>query len=109
MPFPPTANTNWRQGNGKVYISVGYKAWREHAGLELNRQKPRKFEMPVRVALFLTPPTKQRLDLDNRIKPVLDLLVAHKVLTDDSTWHVRAISAELVESGPGCRVEITPI
>ena len=84
-------------------LSDEYRAWRDHAGLVLNAQKVRPFRGRALIHIDLDD-TRQG-DADNRAKPVLDLLVTHKVLAGDSKKYVRRVSIGW-ERITGCRVAI---
>ena len=101
LPFPPSVNDMYLKGR---VISPAYKAWREHAGLTLNRQVARPFtgRCDIRIDLDDT----HQGDADNRAKPVLDLLVSHRVIGNDNKSHVRRVSIGW-EHVTGCRVIIT--
>lgn len=113
LPWPPTANTMWRhtRGRNKAYLSERYTKWRDEAGKELIRQKARPVKGPVSVTIILRSPNRQAWDVDNRIKPVLDLLVEMMVLPDDNSQVVREIlvHADHDESiAIGARVFLSP-
>jgi len=81
MPVPPSVNNlfiNLRHGRAP---SKRYKAWQTEAGWELQRQRPGRIagEWEIDIAL----PIGTVADLDNLAKPILDLLVKHRVVTDD--------------------------
>ena len=54
-------------------------------------------------------PDKRRRDIDNRIKPILDLLCAHQVIAGDDSSIVKAVSVSLAHGGPGAHVEVTAL
>jgi Holliday junction resolvase RusA-like endonuclease len=64
-------------------------------GWHLQAQRPKKHSGAVSIEIVLGPPSKnRRRDLDNHVKAVLDLLVAHQVLSDDSLDVVRSITVK---------------
>lgn len=88
LPAPPSANTLFvRPRRGVRAPSRAYKRWQEQAGhlvrSQLRRQQvqpvpPRTpFECRLHIAI------DRRGDLDNRIKPTLDLLQKVGVFPDD--------------------------
>lgn len=111
LPFPPTANTMWRHVRaGQHYLSERYRKWRDEAGKELIVQKVKKVRGPVRITIGLCPPTKTPWDIDNRIKPVLDLLVNCMILEEDNSEIVKEITAHVNMPGLiGTQVTITPV
>lgn len=109
LPFPPSANRLWRNYRGRTVISEGYRAWKEAAGWQLQSQRPKKHEGPVNITIKLTLPDKRRQDIDNRIKPILDLLCAHQIIASDDSRIVKAVSISLAHGGPGASIDITPL
>ena len=61
------------------------------------------------IAIKLMMPDKRRRDIDNRIKPILDLLCAHQVIAGDDSSIVKAVSVSLAHGGPGAHVEVTAL
>jgi len=104
LPFPPSVHGLYRGGRWKGDISPEYKAWRDHAGLLLNRQSVPSFDGPVRLFIRLVSPDRRRRDSDNYAKAVIDLLVAHGVIPDDSNGVVRSHFVEWTDEGEPCTV-----
>lgn len=96
LPIPPSVNSlfgNSPSGRAKRgrFKTRRYKSWIEEAGWELIRQRPRPIVGPYRV--FITLP-KTRADCDNLVKPLLDLLVDHRLTDDDR--HCRHVSVTVL-------------
>jgi len=106
LPFPPSVHGLYRGGRWKGDISPEYKAWRDHAGLMLNRQSVPSFDGPVRVFIRLVAPDRRRRDGDNYAKAVIDLLVSHGVIPDDSNGVVRSHYVEWADEGQPCTVVV---
>jgi crossover junction endodeoxyribonuclease RusA len=108
LPFPPSANRLFaNKVRGGRMRSREYKSWIETAGLELMRQRPKKFEGPVTISIVASPPHTRRRDLDNLLKAALDLLVAHAIIVDDSTDYLKALSISLGNADPGLDITVT--
>lgn len=106
LPIPPSTNRLWitKSGGGGKTLAKPYRQWLADAGWLLETQRPRRITGPVEIKVDASRPS-QRRDLDNLLKALLDLLVRHKVITDDR--HVEAISARWVPQGiPGVRITI---
>lgn len=83
IPRPPSVNNLFANVPGKGRVkSANYKAWITEAGLRLNQQTANApmISGPVKVCMILD---KGRADIDNLCKPVLDLLVKHRLIHDD--------------------------
>ena len=113
LPFPPSVNALTRNipGRGRVKTKA-YRAWIMEAGLRLNLQKPKRMAGLVRLSIRAVKPDRRRRDLGNLEKAVSDLLVAHRVIDDDSLiqsismqwWtsdNMTGISATLTTVVPG--------
>lgn len=88
VPYPPSVNSLWRAGRGRVYRSKKYVDWQDLCFLELSKQEcPKTFTVPVSVELSVGRPDNRKRDLDNLIKPVFDILQKAEILEDDSLVH----------------------
>lgn len=87
LPIPPSVNNlffNRAKGRTKT---AKYDKWIHDAGIMLNAARERPVTSPVRVSIYVGECNSQR-DLDNLSKPILDLLVRHKIIPDDNIKHV---------------------
>jgi Holliday junction resolvase RusA-like endonuclease len=88
--MPPSANAMRAHfiAGGKVQSvkSKTYAAWKKAAAWEIAAARPGKIDGPYRLYIAVQRDwrSKRASDLDNRIKPVSDALVAAGVVTDDS-------------------------
>jgi crossover junction endodeoxyribonuclease RusA len=85
--YPPSVNRLWRYGRGRAYKSKVYKDWLIEGELTLRQLTLECFECPVSVEMAVGRPDKRRRDLDNIVKPCLDLLEKVGVFEDDSQVH----------------------
>ncbi len=107
IPFPVSVNTMYARSKSGIRKSDCYKAWISEAGWELRIQRPRPTIGPVTVGLELTAPDDRRRDADNCAKSVMDLLVTHRVISDDNSQIVRWVKPEWVRGRkPGCVIVI---
>jgi len=90
--LPPSSNHMFVNvpGRGRVK-SKEYRAWVAQMGAFLNAACRGRMVGRANVSIFLE--NIPGADIDNRIKPVLDLLVTVGILADDSSKHVRSVSA----------------
>lgn len=117
LPMPPSVNGMYRNATQKAAVRAAhtstppkrpgrfktgeYTAWQKEAGQLLNMQRPGHIGGAVEVTIRLPrkprkPGSRAKLDVDNRIKPVLDLLVLHGVMDDDA--NVTRVVAEWFET-----------
>lgn len=112
LPMPPSLNSAYANfvGRGRIPTKK-LKAWKIEAGWELQKQKPRAFDVPVEIDIKVQLMPKQRgSDIDGRLKFVVDLLVSHGVIKDDSSKYVRRVSGEWITPGLGhaaCKVTVS--
>lgn len=107
LPIPPSVNAMFRnvRGKGRVKTAV-YRHWRDECVWRLRAQNPRL--MPGEVVIIIgVDRTSFSADIDNRIKALLDLVVAEKVIEDDS--HVVGLATAWQPGGNGlARMAILP-
>jgi len=110
LPLPPSTNQLFfnvpkEHGGGRAKTKR-YLDWITLARSELRKQKARPLfgQFVVRIECS----EKSRADLGNHEKPVVDLLVFHGVLEDDSKKYVRKIILEWSSEIDGVRVIIEP-
>lgn len=100
IPLPPSANHIWKN----YHKSKAYKAWIVEAGWLSKRRD--KIVGPWRITVLAKRPDKRRRDLDNLLKPIIDLVVSLGLVEDDSKLEM--ISARWVTSGEGVEVRLEP-
>ena len=107
LPWPPTSNSMLTVWRGRKIASERYKQWISEAriGMQLQRQRPVKG--PVEILIQLSSPTRRIYDLDNRIKPILDLLVGLDLIESDDMNTVTRIVVEKGEGFTGAWILVT--
>lgn len=96
LPWPPTANTYYRNLQGRTLISETGRKYRTAVAEQVLVQRAAKHLMGrITVQMTAHVPDKRRRDLDNLLKPLLDALTHAGVWGDDSQ-----IDKLLVERGP---------
>lgn len=101
LPWLPSANRIWITNRmGRTYLSGKYKnLLREAQILWLEQGRPR-VSGEVAVHLYLFPPDRRSVDVDNRIKPTLDTLTKIGFWADDEiVKHVQATLCGPVQDG----------
>jgi len=117
MPWPPSVNKCCRavparrRGGGsargvRVPLSRGGRAYRREACARLAAWRRGKRPMAGRLAVTveLLPPTRRAIDIDNRIKALLDALQHGGVLVDDGQVDRLTVERGPVTAGGGARV-----
>lgn len=93
LPCPPSANslfTSFHNGRGiERAKTLPYKQWINAAGWALNINRCQPIKGPVSV--LIEAPENGRRDLDNHVKPVMDLLVGMSLIQSDRNRCVRRI------------------
>lgn len=110
LPAPPSTNALFfnlpkEKGGGRAKTKA-YAGWIKSARWLLMAAKARPVPGKVRIAIELS--TKSGLDLDNCLKPSVDLLVAHGIIDDDQRKFVDGLTLEWSEDIDGIRITILP-
>ena len=107
LPFPPSMNTYWRNFRGRTVLS---KAGREYkvkvAEYVVENNVPKYGESKLKITMILQPKDKRKIDIDNRIKCVLDSLQEAGVFDDDEQIDVLHIERGEIKKGGGVLVYI---
>lgn len=104
---PPSVNNMFVNIPGKGRVRSGeYTRWMRNQLKFLMAQRARPVPTPVSVEIFI--PASTRGDIDNRAKPILDLIVKAGIIPDDNTNHVRSITMTLHDEKT-CKVRVTAI
>lgn len=112
LPMPPSLNgafpTVRRGASFQRVASKKYLAWKQEAGWLVKTQlRGDRIAGPFDASIAILKTDNRRSDIDNRVKPVLDLLVSLGVVDDDSLC--RRVTAKWVrEAQAPCRVTLTP-
>lgn len=95
LPYPVSVNAMYLNVSGKGRVKTPrYKTWLEAAGWSIRAAKPTRLYGQFSLQMTLYTADEKRRDVDNTVKPVLDLLVAHDLIEDDAKCvelHVRKV------------------
>ena len=106
LSLPPSSN-NLFSGKTRRFRSSEYEAWIVEAGYQLNRQRPPQIVGRVSILIEVAEPKTQRqMDLANREKATIDLLVKHHVIQGDSQRYLRKLTMKWADI-EGVRVTIS--
>jgi Holliday junction resolvase RusA-like endonuclease len=127
IPLPPTANNIWRIFGSRQHKSALYTKWlAECAELVAEEMRPVVGPICITVTIRLGKGFPKSRDLDNCVKPCIDLLkptsykrngdvasVGAAIIEDDSVEYVRRIVAEVIpaydkKSDAECYVFVEP-
>lgn len=93
LPFPPSLNNLFLNVRGKGRVpSIRYKNWRERATQAMWGQRMIAFDGPVHIDIVFE--DTGQADLDNLAKGIVDHLVHHRLIYDDSRKIVRRVCLE---------------
>lgn len=109
LPLPPSANAMFCRRitrRGKRDLTPQYKAWRDEAGwlAKMQMQTAGATEITCRFDVQIQIPIT-RGDVDNRIKPLLDLCQSVRAICNDGNANEIRISPV---DRPDCMVALTP-
>lgn len=107
LPLPPSANRIWRRAGRRVHLSGSYAAWKRVAGLMIAAAGIAPVAGPY--ALRLDLPERMRGDIDNRVKPVNDMLVLNGLVADDRLCRRIVIARDHSLPAASCRIGFAPI
>lgn len=107
LPMPPSVNGLYANAeSGGRFKTEEYEAWLSEAGWRIQAQRPGRIVGPYEIEIRIARPhTKRRMDLENRMKAVSDLLVKQRVIADDSL--AQRITMEWGPQGSECAVVLT--
>ena len=103
--FPPSVNSLFANVSGRGRVRTKrYREWAAASGWDC--QGKGSITGPFTAAIILSRKHRRsNADLDNRVKPLLDLLQAHKVIEDDK--YLEKLTVEWGDC-KGFYIEITP-
>jgi Holliday junction resolvase RusA-like endonuclease len=104
IPFPPTTNNLFANGQSGRYKTEGYKKWQKDCMAVLLAQKLpwEPIGRPVMAVVWLNRPDKRRRDCANYEKAAIDQMVKANVLSDDC---IIVDNRQLWHEGEDCFVE----
>lgn len=103
LPFPPSVNSLWTPtGTGGVRRSSRYASWIRTAGTTLLIQRPGRIAGPYSLHVILS--RRRRVDMDNTVKALSDLLETHGVIENDRLCN--RLTVEWAEDIDDCRVTV---
>jgi crossover junction endodeoxyribonuclease RusA len=96
------------RGRGRIKTKK-YRDWLTAMGGHLIDQKVLPITGPFAVLVGVTRPDRRKRDLDNMIKPILDLLTIHGLIDDDSLAQYITLEWTRGDASAGVRVTLTAL
>lgn len=85
LDWPPTVNHYYTVARGRKILSKAGRSYKETQRWQMKAQRiPVKSSGRFAVHIHCFPPDRRRRDLDNLLKPILDVLVEYGAITDDA-------------------------
>jgi Holliday junction resolvase RusA-like endonuclease len=95
---------------GRTILSTAARKWSDAAGVMLMAQRAKAVKGPVEIHISLSPLSRRKFDISNRIKILEDCLVRYGLIEADDATIVRRLTVEVGEGLDGdVTVTITPI
>ena len=107
LPLPNSANTHWRNARGITYISKKGVEFRKLVADYVSEFSIVAPPGRLLVGIDIYPDSKRRMDIDNRIKPLLDALEHAGVMENDSLVDKLVVERKQILKGGKCRVFIS--
>lgn len=109
LPWPPSVNDYYKSGrHGQRYLGLKVREYRATVLESIMEQAPGlRLDDRLFMEVYLYPPNKRVMDLDNRMKGLLDALTESGVWEDDKLVDQLHIYRGEVVSGGTVRVEIS--
>ena len=101
LPFPPSMNTYWRNFRGRTVLSKNGRQFKLAVqDYIIEKNIPKFGDKKLKITMILRPRDKRKIDIDNRIKAVLDSLQDAGVFDDDfQVDHIEMIRGEPIKGG----------
>ena len=101
LPFPPSMNTYWRNFRGRTVLSKNGRQFKlDVQNYIIEKNIPKFGDKKLKITMILRPRDKRKIDIDNRIKAVLDSLQDAGVFDDDfQVDHIEMIRGEQIKGG----------
>lgn len=109
LPLPNSANTHWRNARGITYISKKGVDFRMRVSDYVAEHQLVAPAGRLHVGIEIYPDSKRRMDIDNRIKPLLDALEHAGVIENDCLVDKLTVERKQIIKGGKCRVYICEV
>lgn len=118
LPWPPSVNDYYKSGRqGQRYLGLNVREYRAAVLESISQQVPDLYlDEQLFMEVYLYPPDRRAMDVDNRMKGLLDALTESGMWEDDKLvdqLHIYrgeivkggCVRVEISEAGPICSFE----
>lgn len=105
LDWPPSMNTYWRRAGHRIYLSARGRQFKDATAMQCRIANVTALQGRIAMQIELSPPTKRKVDIDNRIKAVLDALQGWCYYDDEQIDRLVVIRRPIAEGG-GCLVVV---
>jgi crossover junction endodeoxyribonuclease RusA len=107
LPLPPSVNTYWRNFRGRTVLSKGGRDYKLLVQEYVAANQIPSFNNDRLAAIIkIYPRDRRAIDLDNRLKSLLDALQDANVFNDDSQFDEITITRGVIKSNGQCTIII---
>ena len=104
LPMPPSVNAMYRRnprGFG-MYKTPEAKMWIENCKHKIRRKNPLKGKIDLSVQFYFA----READIDNRLKPLLDLLQEVHIVENDKQVYSLVVTKDFDKQNPRVELEV---
>ena len=110
LPLPPSVNAYWRNFHGRTILSKAARDYKQTVKEHVLINKIPYFgNVRLQAMITIFPRDKRSIDLDNRLKSLLDSLGNAGVFDDDSQFDKIEIGRGVIKTGGGCTIIIATL
>lgn len=109
LPWPPSVNNYYKTGRqGQRYLAMAVREYREATAESISQQCPELFlDERLFMEVYLFPPNKRAIDIDNRMKGLLDAITEAGMWEDDKIIDQLHIYRGVIVKGGSVRIELS--
>jgi crossover junction endodeoxyribonuclease RusA len=107
LPYPPSMNAYWLASGHRRYISKRGMKFKQAVVDYVQEYNISKLgNIPLEIEIWLHPRSKQLMDIDNCVKPILDACQDAGIFDDDVQVEELLVKRGFSKKGGGCTVFI---